>query len=187
MAPPGAKADWSGVSKIHRRRPLQRSRSVRGGASPPPVSAASTRTWVSTAGASSNSSKPRHTSATGNPPPSALPRFEERAGASGTDWGLGAVAGARALLASNEDAEGLFAEAIERLERAQHRAAPGAHPVVLRRMAAAGESPAGRPPAAQHRLRDVHPDGCAGLRRTGATGAGRDRREGAQAAGQLGR
>jgi len=49
---------------------------------------------------------------------SALPRFEERAGASGTDWGLGAVASARALLASNEHAEGLFAEAIERLERA---------------------------------------------------------------------
>ena len=49
---------------------------------------------------------------------SALPRFEERAGSGGTDWGLGAVAGARALLASNEDAEGLFIEAIERLERA---------------------------------------------------------------------
>jgi DNA-binding CsgD family transcriptional regulator len=49
---------------------------------------------------------------------SALPRFEERAGASGTDWGLGAVASARALLASNAHAEALFAEAIERLERA---------------------------------------------------------------------
>jgi DNA-binding CsgD family transcriptional regulator/tetratricopeptide (TPR) repeat protein len=49
---------------------------------------------------------------------SALPRFEERASAGGTDWGLGAVASARALLASNKDAEGLFAEAIERLERA---------------------------------------------------------------------
>jgi DNA-binding CsgD family transcriptional regulator len=49
---------------------------------------------------------------------SALPRFEERAGASGTDWGLGAVASARALLASNEHADDLFAEAIERLERA---------------------------------------------------------------------
>jgi DNA-binding CsgD family transcriptional regulator len=49
---------------------------------------------------------------------SALPRFEERAGAGGTDWGLGAVASARALLASNEHADDLFAEAIERLERA---------------------------------------------------------------------
>jgi DNA-binding CsgD family transcriptional regulator len=48
----------------------------------------------------------------------ALPRFEERASAGGNDWGLGAVACARALLASNELAEGLFAEAIERLERA---------------------------------------------------------------------
>ncbi|MET0698387.1 MAG: AAA family ATPase [Mycobacterium sp.] len=48
----------------------------------------------------------------------ALPRFVERAGAGGNDWGLGAVASARALLASNEDAEGFFTEAIERLERA---------------------------------------------------------------------
>jgi DNA-binding CsgD family transcriptional regulator len=48
----------------------------------------------------------------------AMLRFEERAGTSGTDWGLGAVAAARALLATNEQAEGLFAEAIERLERA---------------------------------------------------------------------
>ena len=49
---------------------------------------------------------------------SALPRFEERAGASGTDWGLGELAAARALLASNENAEALFTEAIERLDRA---------------------------------------------------------------------
>ncbi len=49
---------------------------------------------------------------------SALTRFEERAGGSGTDWGMGAVAGARALLATNEHAEALFDEAIERLERA---------------------------------------------------------------------
>ena len=48
----------------------------------------------------------------------ALPRFEKRAGASGNDWGLGAVASARALLASHEHAEALFAEAVERLERA---------------------------------------------------------------------
>ncbi|WP_319452816.1 MULTISPECIES: helix-turn-helix transcriptional regulator [unclassified Mycobacterium] len=49
---------------------------------------------------------------------SALPRFEERASAAGNDWGLGMVAGARALLAPNEHAEALFAEAIERFERA---------------------------------------------------------------------
>ncbi|MGJ6126862.1 AAA family ATPase [Mycolicibacterium sp. Y3] len=48
----------------------------------------------------------------------ALPKFEERAGASGTDWGLGAVAAAQALLADNDAAEGAFVEAIERLERA---------------------------------------------------------------------
>lgn len=48
----------------------------------------------------------------------ALPRFEARAGSSGTDWGLGAVAAAQALLAPQQDAEALFVEAIERLEHA---------------------------------------------------------------------
>lgn len=48
----------------------------------------------------------------------ALQQLRERAGASGTEWGLGAVASAQALLASTEDADGLFVEAIERLERA---------------------------------------------------------------------
>ena len=48
----------------------------------------------------------------------ALRRFEERAGTSGTDWGLGVVAAARALLATNDDAEALYVEAIECLERA---------------------------------------------------------------------
>jgi DNA-binding CsgD family transcriptional regulator/tetratricopeptide (TPR) repeat protein len=47
----------------------------------------------------------------------AAQRFEERAGASGTDWGLGALASAQALLADNEQADGLFSEAIERLDR----------------------------------------------------------------------
>ncbi|RDH79009.1 helix-turn-helix transcriptional regulator [Mycolicibacterium moriokaense] len=45
-------------------------------------------------------------------------QLEERAGASGTDWGLGALAHAQALLASDDDvAERLFTEAIERLQR----------------------------------------------------------------------
>jgi DNA-binding CsgD family transcriptional regulator/tetratricopeptide (TPR) repeat protein len=48
----------------------------------------------------------------------ALPRLEQRAGASGTDWGLGAVAAAQALLADGPEAEAGFVEAIERLERA---------------------------------------------------------------------
>jgi len=43
-------------------------------------------------------------------------RFEERAGTSGTDWGLGALASAKALLADNDHADSLFTEAIERLE-----------------------------------------------------------------------
>jgi DNA-binding CsgD family transcriptional regulator len=47
----------------------------------------------------------------------AVQRLEERAGASGTDWGLGALAGAQALLADNEHTDSLFTEAIERLER----------------------------------------------------------------------
>ena len=44
-------------------------------------------------------------------------RLEERAGASGTEFGLGFSASARALIADDEHADVLFAEAIERLER----------------------------------------------------------------------
>jgi DNA-binding CsgD family transcriptional regulator len=47
----------------------------------------------------------------------AVGQLEERAGASGTDWGLGVLASARALLADDQLAESLFTEAIERLER----------------------------------------------------------------------
>jgi DNA-binding CsgD family transcriptional regulator len=47
----------------------------------------------------------------------AVRRLEERAGASGTDFGLGFLASARALIADDEHADVLFAEAIERLER----------------------------------------------------------------------
>lgn len=49
----------------------------------------------------------------------ALELYDARAGASGTEWGLGAVAGSRARIATNERADGLFTEAIERLERAR--------------------------------------------------------------------
>lgn len=48
----------------------------------------------------------------------ALPKLEERAGGSGSDWGLGAVAAAQALLADGVEVESKFLEAIERLERA---------------------------------------------------------------------
>ncbi|MCZ8382298.1 AAA family ATPase [Mycobacterium sp. CPCC 205372] len=47
----------------------------------------------------------------------AVARLERRAADSGTDWGLGALAGAQALLADNEEADALFTEAIKRLER----------------------------------------------------------------------
>ncbi|TDY09058.1 LuxR family transcriptional regulator [Mycolicibacterium litorale] len=47
----------------------------------------------------------------------ALRHLEERAGASGTDWGLGAMASARALLADDTHAESLFEEAVDRLNR----------------------------------------------------------------------
>ncbi len=51
----------------------------------------------------------------------ALRQLEDRAGASGTDWGLGALASARALLAADDDADSLFTEAVERLERTSIR------------------------------------------------------------------
>ncbi len=47
----------------------------------------------------------------------AAQRLGERAGASGTDWGLGALAHAQALLADDDDADRLFTEAIGRLQR----------------------------------------------------------------------
>ncbi|MCV7020726.1 helix-turn-helix transcriptional regulator [Mycolicibacterium aichiense] len=55
----------------------------------------------------------------------AIHDLADRAGASGTDWGLGALAAAQAMLADDEDADALFTEAIERLGRttiAVHRA-----------------------------------------------------------------
>jgi DNA-binding CsgD family transcriptional regulator len=50
---------------------------------------------------------------------SAAQQFEQRAGASGTDWGLGMVAAANAMLATDDTAEDLFTEAVERLARAK--------------------------------------------------------------------
>lgn len=47
----------------------------------------------------------------------AVQRLALRAGPSGTDWGLGALAHARALIADDADADALYIEAIERLER----------------------------------------------------------------------
>jgi DNA-binding CsgD family transcriptional regulator len=47
----------------------------------------------------------------------ALRRLSETTRASGTDWALGIEAGSRALLSDGEDAERLYREAIDRLER----------------------------------------------------------------------
>jgi DNA-binding CsgD family transcriptional regulator len=55
----------------------------------------------------------------------ALPRLEERAAASGTDWALGIEARSRALLSDGQAADALYREAIERLARTRitvHRA-----------------------------------------------------------------
>ncbi|WP_166906926.1 LuxR family transcriptional regulator [Mycobacterium sp. DL440] len=49
----------------------------------------------------------------------AVRRLEAGAGASGTDWGLGVFAGARALLADDSEADVLFKESIERLGRSR--------------------------------------------------------------------
>jgi DNA-binding CsgD family transcriptional regulator len=47
----------------------------------------------------------------------AVQRLAARAGTSGTDWGLGALAHVRALVADDEDADALYTEVIERLGR----------------------------------------------------------------------
>jgi DNA-binding CsgD family transcriptional regulator len=51
----------------------------------------------------------------------ALPRLEERTRAAGTDWALGVLARSRALMTEGEDADALYREAIERLERTRIR------------------------------------------------------------------
>ncbi|MGH2887312.1 MAG: helix-turn-helix transcriptional regulator, partial [Solirubrobacteraceae bacterium] len=51
----------------------------------------------------------------------ALRRLEERTLASGTDWALGVLARSRALMSEGDDADALYREAIERLERTRIR------------------------------------------------------------------
>lgn len=68
----------------------------------------------------------------------AVHRLEERPGASGTDWGLGFLENARALVASDLQAEAHYRKAIERLERtcvvAHHARAHLTYGEWLRRM-----------------------------------------------------
>ncbi|WP_234467664.1 helix-turn-helix transcriptional regulator [Streptomyces sp. MBT62] len=55
----------------------------------------------------------------------ALRRFEEQAGAAGTNWALGVMARSRALLGDGQEAELLYRQAIEHLRRSRvavHRA-----------------------------------------------------------------
>ena len=51
----------------------------------------------------------------------ALARLEERTLAAGTDWALGVLARSRVLMSEGEDADALYREAIERLERTRIR------------------------------------------------------------------
>jgi DNA-binding CsgD family transcriptional regulator len=51
----------------------------------------------------------------------ALDRLSERTQASGTDWALGVLARSQALLSEGDDADALYREAIERLERTRIR------------------------------------------------------------------
>ena len=51
----------------------------------------------------------------------ALARLEERTRAAGTDWALGVLARSQALMSEGEDADALYREAIERLERTRIR------------------------------------------------------------------
>ena len=51
----------------------------------------------------------------------ALARLEERTRAAGTDWALGVLARSKALMTDGEDADSLYGEAIERLERTRIR------------------------------------------------------------------
>ncbi len=116
----------------------------------------------------------------------AVQRLEERAGASGTDWGLGALASAQALLADDELADSLFTEAIERLERTRvvvhHARARLCYGEWLRRV--------NRRVDARRHLSAAHEMftrmGAQAFARTGSPRTGCNRREGAQAAGQLG-
>ena len=69
----------------------------------------------------------------------ALSRLEERTRAAGTDWALGVLARAQALMSEGDAADALYREAIERLERTRIRVELARAPPAVRRMAAPRE------------------------------------------------
>src|SRR3954471_784745 len=74
----------------------------------------------------------------------ALDRLSARTRASGTDWALGIEAGSRALLSDGDDAEPLYREAVERLERSR-----GVVHLARARLAVGGRARRGDPAAAR--------------------------------------
>ena len=105
------------TDRIRRGHALQRPRPVRGGVRRRSPKPASTRISDSTAGALFELIEAASRCGEHDEAALAVRRLEQRAGASGTDWGLGAMASARALLADDDHADSLFTEAIEHLER----------------------------------------------------------------------
>ena len=107
----------------------------------------------------------------------ALEHLCESATLSGTDWALGMYARARALVSTGEQADRLYQEAIERLERTRVRVELARAQLLygewLRRETAAAR----RAQAAARRPRAVPGDRHGSLRRACGTRAARDRRE----------
>ena len=100
----------------------------------------------------------------------AIRQLEERAGASATEWGLGVLASARALLADDQLAETSLHRSHRTLGANQHRRTSGSRSSALRGVAAPAE-PATRCASTPHRgPRDVHPNGRTTPSRSGPAG-----------------